>query len=140
MAETDGCRVIAFIVILVGVIAVFIVYNESETSNRGGGRASRTYHEAQARQREKDLKECEQIVQEGLTKGFYHSVNVKANVARMDPALWSIFSIEQKQRAVLFLSRYFDLKGSTGRVTILSNRNDQKLATYSAWSGVKILQ
>jgi len=46
--------------------------------------------------------------------------------------------VGEKQMLVMLLSEYFNAKGSTGRVTIMSNLNDQKLATYSIWTGVKI--
>lgn len=82
----------------------------------------------------------EEWVEECLREGAFHSMNVEFNQVRIDPFLWSMFTIEQKQGIVLRLSKYFDSKGSTGRVTILSNRNDNKLATYSVWSGIKILE
>ena len=41
---------------------------------------------------------------------------------------------------VTFFSNYFEAKESTGRVDILSNRNDTKLATYGVWGGLKILK
>ncbi len=75
-----------------------------------------------------------------LDTGVLHSVNVNFNEARMDPVVWATLNLEAKQGAVMLLSKYFDSKGSSGRVTILSNRNDTKLATYGSWGGIKILQ
>ncbi len=75
-----------------------------------------------------------------LRTGAVHSVNVEFNQARIDPFLWAGLTLEVKQNTVMLLSKYFESKGRTGRVTILSNRNDTKLATYGAWGGIKILQ
>jgi len=82
----------------------------------------------------------EQTIQEWLTTGAVHSVNVEFNEVRVDPLVWNPLPLENKQNFVGMFSRYFEAKGSTGRVEVLSNRNDQKLATYSVWSGIKILQ
>ena len=87
-----------------------------------------------------ELEKLHQWVQECLSEGAFHSVHVEYNEVRIDPTLWSLFTIEQKQNVVLRLSAYFTLKGSTGRVTVLSNRNDKKLATYGSWGGMKILE
>jgi len=109
-----------------------------ETPQERQRREKRQAHED--RHNRKIAAQLDKIVNKRITNGFYYSIDVDANQARIDPDLWSMLIVERKQEEVMFLSRYFDLKGSTGRVTILSNRNDQKLATYSGWSGVKILQ
>lgn len=75
-----------------------------------------------------------------LKEGVVHSVDVEFNEVRMDPLLWAGFTLEAKQGTVMLFSKYFDSKGSTGRVTVLSNRNDTKLATYGSWEGIKILR
>lgn len=75
-----------------------------------------------------------------LEKGVVHSVNVDFNEVRIDPLIWASFALETKQGTVMLFSKYFDSKGSSARVTVLSNRNDSKLATYGAWGGIKILQ
>ena len=82
----------------------------------------------------------EQTIQNLLNTGAVHSINVDFNQVRVDPVLWIPLPLENKQNLVMMFSKYFDAKGSTGRVEILSNRNDNKLATYSSWSGVKILE
>lgn len=86
----------------------------------------------------KKLEELHQWVQDSLTSGAIHSINVEYNEVRMDPIPWAFLPIESKQTIVTCFSRYFDLKGSTGRVTILSKYSDEKLASYSVWTGVKI--
>lgn len=73
-----------------------------------------------------------------VDQGAIHSIDVSANRVRIDPFLWVNLSLETKQDWVHLFSNYFELKRGYPRVTILSNRNDQKLASYSTWSGVKI--
>jgi len=87
-----------------------------------------------------ELQRLHQWVQDGLTSGAVHSVNVEYNEVRMDPGPWSFLPVEQKKIILTCFSRYFDLKGSTGRVTILSKYSDKKLATYGSWGGMRILE
>ena len=84
------------------------------------------------------LERLHQWVQGGLAEGVFHSVDVEYNEVRMDPEPWSFLPVEQKQTFVTYFSQYFDLKGSTGRVTIRSKYSDEKLASYSVWTGIKI--
>ncbi len=79
-------------------------------------------------------------VQSLLDEGLVYSVDVQFNEARIDPVVWSALDIEAKQNTVNLFSDFFDQSGSTGRVTILSNRNDDKLATFGVWGGMKILK
>ena len=79
-------------------------------------------------------------VQSLLSEGLVYSVNVEFNEARIDPVIWSALDIEAKQNTVNLFSTYFEQAGSSGRVTIRSNRNDNKLATFGVWGGVKILR
>lgn len=85
-----------------------------------------------------ELEKLHQWVQNSLTSGAVHSVNVEYNEVRMDPIPWSLVTIESKRIIIKCFSRYFDLKGSTGRVTIRSKYSDEKLASYSIWTGIKI--
>jgi flagellar biosynthesis GTPase FlhF len=85
------------------------------------------------------LQRLHQWVQSSLADGVFHSVDVEYNEVRMDPAIWRLLpNIETKQMIVGNLRQYFDLKGSTGRVTIRSKYSDEKLASYSVWTGIKI--
>lgn len=84
------------------------------------------------------LQKLHRWVQNGLTEGIFYSVDVEYNEVRMDPGPWSFLPIEQKRIFVTCFSQYFDLKGSTGRVTIRSKYSDEKLASYSVWTGIKI--
>jgi hypothetical protein len=84
--------------------------------------------------------EMEEAIQNFLTTGAVHSMNVEFNQVRVDPLIWMGQTLEDKQKFVAIFSNYFDAKGSTGRVNVLSNRNDKKLATYSSWDGINILE
>lgn len=88
----------------------------------------------------RSVADTEKIIKRMLAEGTIHSVNVEGNEVRIDPLAWSQLSFAQKEDITRFFSGYFSAKGSTARVTILNNRDDTKLATYSVWSGVKILQ
>jgi len=81
-----------------------------------------------------------EVIEKMVSDGVVHSFNIDLNQVRIDPLLWVDLTLENKQNCVMLFSRYFDLNGSTGRVEILSDKNDTKLATFSSWSGVKILK
>jgi len=74
------------------------------------------------------------------SEGLLYSIDVEYNEARVAPSVWFSFTLENKQLLVRCLSKYFDMKGSTARVTVRSSRNDEKLATYGSWGGLKILK
>ena len=81
-----------------------------------------------------------ELVDELTSSGVIHSYSVQREMVRVDPLLWSALPIETKEGVVIFFSRLFKARGRSGRVDILSNRNDQKLASYSNWSGMKIIK
>jgi len=85
----------------------------------------------QVRQRDAEVREM-------IATGAAYSVSVDLNQVRMSPAVWDLMDLTAKQGIVLYFSQYFKAKGSTGRVTILSDRNDEELGSYSVWSGIKI--
>jgi TolA-binding protein len=87
-----------------------------------------------------DIEKLEQSIQGFREAGLLYSMNIEDNEARCDVPTWLMLNIEQKQQAVMILSAYFEAKGSTRRVTVLSNLNDEKLATFSSWNGLKIFK
>lgn len=74
-----------------------------------------------------------------IETGAVHSINVEFNRVRIDPIVWSQLDLATKQQTVRFFSAYFEAADSTGRVEILSNRNDTALATLNL-GGMKILK
>lgn len=82
----------------------------------------------------------EDSISDMLRDGHIYSINVEYNELRIDPYTWDSLGLKTKQNTVILFSKYFDSKGSTGRVTILSSRNDEKLATYNSFSGIKIIR
>lgn len=73
-----------------------------------------------------------------LRDGAMYSMNVEFNEVRINPVLWLGSDLETKRQLVMGFSAYFDLKGSTKRVTVRSSLNDTKMATYGSWGGLKI--
>jgi hypothetical protein len=82
----------------------------------------------------------EQSLKEAIASGAIHSVDVEAGRVRIPPLIWCGQSIEQKQQSLLVFSSYFKSCGKSGRVEILSDRNDTVLARYSSWAGCQIEQ
>lgn len=96
--------------------------------------------ESKRLQLEKERQRLEPKVAEMKRNGAIYSVDVEFNEVRIDPVVWSCLDVNQKQRVVMFFSHYFEVSGSSSRCTILSSRNDTKLAAHSIWSGAKIYQ
>jgi len=72
--------------------------------------------------------------------GAIHSIDVAANEVRFVTSVWMLMDISLKQETVVLFGRYFKTKRGYERVTILSDCNDTKLATYTPFSGIKILK
>jgi len=151
MKREDKFATITFwLVILIGPLFVgrWIYLAEQRTQKQEKARQVTKQQQIQ-KEKEQEKQEREQAkqelarkfeskIRELLISGAIHSVNVEFNEVRVDPLVWSLLPLENKQNFVVIFSQYFEAKGSTGRVNVLSNRNDQKLASYSVWSGVKI--
>jgi len=84
--------------------------------------------------------EFEAAIQQMISDGYILSVDVTNHSVRIDPFIWLHLSLETKQSTVVLFSKYFEQKRGYKRVEILSNRNDKKLATYSVWDGIKIIE
>ncbi len=79
------------------------------------------------------------VIADGLRTGMIYSIDIDFNEVRINPVLWMSSDLETKQSLVMSFSRYFEMKGSTRRVTVRSSLNDTKMATYGSWGGLKIL-
>lgn len=88
----------------------------------------------------KTAAQMEEGVVRMMESGGVHSVDVAANTVRVNALTWSLMKIEMKRDLVAFFSQYFEMKRGYERVTVLSDRNDTKLATYGPWGGIKILK
>jgi hypothetical protein len=71
--------------------------------------------------------------------GAIYSINIYEGYVRIDPMVWMLQTIEAKQETVTFFAKYCETKTGSPYVTILSSRNDNKLAAYEAF-GVKIYE
>lgn len=135
--KKTGTLLVLFLILVLVFVGLILLGCASRSVERYGNLQTESSDRTKTARVEREL---EQKIQELLTTGAVHSVNVEFNQVRIDPLLWNPLPLESKQGIVFLFSRYFEVKGSTGRVEVLSNRNDQKLATYSVWSGIKILQ
>lgn len=113
-------------------------YDKQEKLKIAANEAKIKYEEEESKR--KWVKKMEERVRTMLNEDGIHSINFEFKEVRIDPLVWSMATLEQKQGLVNFFSDYFISKGRTGSLTILSSRNDTKLATLSLWGGVKILQ
>jgi len=121
--------------VLVGiliVIIIFVFFIILLSTNTEENSQSKKYRPANP--------QLEKTIQDLISTGAVHSVNAEYNQVRIDPFVWINLPLETKQKTVTLFSQYFESKGSTGRVEILSNRNDKELATYSVWNGIKIIE
>lgn len=114
------------------VVVLIIIGSLGDGGSGSGGRSTRVTRPA-------GPTPLSTAVDELLAQGSLHSVDINSNMVRVDPLVWGQLLIEQKQNVVMMLSRYFNEQRGYDRVSVRSNRNDTELATYSSFSGVKIL-
>lgn len=132
VSTPKGSNAGVVIVIILCLFIIFIVANSGNDSSTGSSSSySRT---------NRVNPQIEKTIQEWINKDVVQNVNIEFNEVRVDPLVWVMLPLENKQNFVSMFSQYFDSKGSTARVTVLSNRNDKKLATYDSWSGIKIIE
>ena len=131
---------LSFLYVSVGILFCFllIIFFVSVSTNHGGN--WQRNNQSSSNRRAMMDPQLEKTIQEWISTGAVHSVNIEFNQVRVDPVIWIRLPLENKQNFVAMFSKYFDSKGSTGHVEVLSNRNDKKLATYSVWSGIKIIE
>ena len=116
-----------------------IAANEAKIK-REKKKLDRNWEKSKRKREKSQLQKMEEGVRTMLNEDVIHSINFEFKEVRLDPLMWSMFTLEEKQGMVNFFSNYFSAKGDAGNLTILSNRNDTKLATLGLWSGIKILQ
>jgi hypothetical protein len=137
--------IICFGFFFLGIVGSFLPDSGSGDSsvNRRSNRAS-NYRDPriEAELQAKALADAatEQLIHDWTKTGFIHSVHIQEDYMRVDPIVWRQLPIELKQTAVTAASQYLIIRGQSGCVEIRSSRNDRKLATYSSWDGMKILE
>lgn len=124
------------VTIIVCIIIILIAFGYCASISDQSGEPSRKPSSA----RRTVSPELEAAIQQMISDGQIHSVDVASHRVRIDPLIWLQLSLDTKQSTVVLFSKYFDQKNGYKRVDILSNRNDKKLATYSVWDGIKILE
>ena len=84
------------------------------------------------------VRPLESQIRELRKVGVITWINVELNQVRVDFPTWLAMDVTVRQAFVMALSMYFDVKGSTGRVTVLSSLNDREPATCTVWTEIKI--
>lgn len=146
---------ILILVAVVALVAILIWWADRDTPTVGkahqetldqikarveSGAQQARVAEAERLQLEQERQRLEPKVAEMKRNGAIYSVDVEFKEVRIDPFVWSCLDINQKKGVVLFFNHYFEVCDGIGGCTILSSRNDTKLAKHSIWSGAKIYQ
>jgi len=75
---------------------------------------------------------------EALQEGVFSHLDEQGHTIRTNMVNWCHLSLEAKQILLRCSMIYFKERTGLEYVTILSDQNDTKLASYSVWSGEKI--
>ncbi len=94
--------------------------------------------EAKRKKRRLSVTELDADMNRAMSVGVITWLDVASNSARMDVTLWTQMTAHQKEGFMYWLSSYFEAKRGYKRVTLMSNLNDQVLATYHPFTGMKI--
>ena len=85
----------------------------------------------------KDMETVRAEIQSLTEKEIIIKMNVKRNQVWVNPRLWSVMDVKQKQKLITIVSKYFDYEGSLAKVHLYDYKSGEKIGSFSLWSGIK---
>lgn len=83
------------------------------------------------------IKVLEEYINGGLKNGAFYKIYVATGEVWMEPVVWSLLNVDQKQQMIRIFETYFGLYGSPKHATVRDKWNDEKLGGTGAF-GTKI--
>jgi len=99
-----------------------------------------TLNSEEKREQQNQIKDMETVKAEIKTfteKEIIIKMNVKQNQAWINPRVWSVMDVKQKQKLITLISKYFDYEGSLAKVHLYDYQSGEKIGSFSLWSGMK---
>ncbi len=132
MKTVDKKILIGFgVVMLVGIIAVVATLQSASAPSQQSSEKDRETAEYWDAVRSRRQLQAEERLATLRSTGMLRRLDVDANQAHVDPALWRGSNIETKQGIARFLAEHCGQQGSTAQIEIYDWMSGRRLARYS---------
>jgi hypothetical protein len=128
------CGAAPLVILFVIAALLYIIFGKQFTT------PPITLNSEEKREQQNQIKDMETVraeIQSFTEKEIIIKMNVKRNQAWVNPRLWSVMDVKQKQKLITIVSKYFDYEGSLAKVHLYDYKSGEKIGSFSLWSGIK---
>lgn len=128
------CGAAPLVILFVIAALLYIIFGKQFTA------PPITLNSEEKREQQNQIKDMETVraeIQSLTEKEIIIKMNVKRNQVWVNPRLWSVMDVKQKQKLITIVSKYFDYEGSLAKVHLYDYQSGEKIGSFSLWSGIK---
>ena len=128
------CGAAPLIILFIIALLLYIIFGKQFTT------PPITLNSEEKREQQNQIKDMETVraeIQSFTEKEIIIKMNVKRNQVWVNPRLWSVMDVKQKQKLITIVSKYFDYEGSLAKVHLYDYKSGEKIGSFSLWSGIK---
>ena len=128
------CGAAPLVILFVIAALLYIIFEKQFTA------PPITLNSEEKREQQNQIKDMETVraeIQSFTEKEIIIKMNVKRNQVWVNPRLWSVMDVKQKQKLITIVSKYFDYEGSLAKVHLYDYQSGEKIGSFSLWSGIK---
>jgi hypothetical protein len=128
------CGAAPLVILFIIALLLYIIFGKQFTT------PPITLNSEEKREQQNQIKDMETVraeIQSFTEKEIIIKMNVKLNQAWVNPRLWSVMDVKQKQKLITIVSKYFDYEGSLAKVHLYDYQSGEKIGSFSLWSGIK---
>ena len=128
------CGAAPLVILFVIAALLYIIFGKQFTT------PPITLNSEEKREQQNQIKDMETVraeIQSLTEKEIIIKMNVKRNQVWVNPRLWSVMDVKQKQKLITIVSKYFDYEGSLAKVHLYDYQSGEKIGSFSLWSGIK---
>lgn len=128
------CGAAPLVILFIIALLLYIIFGKQFTT------PPITLNSEEKREQQNQIKDMETVraeIQSFTEKEIIIKMNVKRNQAWVNPRLWSVMDVKQKQKLITIVSKYFDYEGSLAKVHLYDYQSGEKIGSFSLWSGIK---
>jgi len=128
------CGAAPLVILFIIALLLYIIFGKQFTT------PPITLNSEEKREQQNQIKDMETVraeIQSLTEKEIIIKMNVKRNQVWVNPRLWSVMDVKQKQKLITIVSKYFDYEGSLAKVHLYDYQSGEKIGSFSLWSGIK---
>lgn len=128
------CGAVPLLILFVIAALLYIIFEKQFTSTPNN------LNSEEKREQQNQIKDMETVreeIKKFTEKEIIIKMNVKRNQAWINPRVWSVMDVKQKQKLITLVSKYFDYEGSLAKVHLYDYQSGEKIGSFSLWSGIK---